>query len=339
MKRSEFYFDLPQELIAQHPLERREDSRLLYISRKSNELKDSQFRQLADLLEPGDLLVFNDSKVIPARLYGHKESGGKVEILIERILDNKSVLAQIRASKSPGKGTSIYLDNKNNFVVTGRSGEFFQLQVEEGSDIISLLEKFGHIPLPPYIKREDASEDKDRYQTIYASNPGAVAAPTAGLHFSREIFQQLKKNNINTGYITLHVGAGTFQPVRCDDIKDHKMHREWFSVSDELVQLVEDTRQQGGRVIAVGTTVVRTLESAARDGKLIPGTGDTDIFIYPGYSFQLIDGLVTNFHLPESTLLMLISAFAGKNMIMKAYEHAIFEKYRFFSYGDAMLIL
>jgi S-adenosylmethionine:tRNA ribosyltransferase-isomerase len=262
-----------------------------------------------------------------------------VEILIERILDNKSVLAQVRASKSPGKGTSIYLDNKNNFVVTGRSGEFFQLQVEEGSDIISLLEKFGHIPLPPYIKREDASEDKDRYQTIYASNPGAVAAPTAGLHFSREIFQQLKKNNINTGYITLHVGAGTFQPVRCDDIKDHKMHREWFSVSDELVQLVEDTRQQGGRVIAVGTTVVRTLESAARDGKLIPGTGDTDIFIYPGYSFQLIDGLVTNFHLPESTLLMLISAFAGKNMIMKAYEHAIFEKYRFFSYGDAMLIL
>ncbi len=339
MKRSEFYFDLPQELIAQHPLERREDSRLLYISRKSNELKDSQFRQLADLLEPGDLLVFNDSKVIPARLYGHKDSGGKVEILIERILDNKSVLAQVRASKSPGKGTSIYLDNKNNFVVTGRSGEFFQLQVEEGSDIISLLEKFGHIPLPPYIKREDASEDKDRYQTIYASNPGAVAAPTAGLHFSREIFQQLKKNNINTGYITLHVGAGTFQPVRCDDIKDHKMHREWFSVSDELVQLVEDTRQQGGRVIAVGTTVVRTLESAARDGKLIPGTGDTDIFIYPGYSFQLIDGLVTNFHLPESTLLMLISAFAGKNMIMKAYEHAIFEKYRFFSYGDAMLIL
>ncbi|NNE37276.1 MAG: tRNA preQ1(34) S-adenosylmethionine ribosyltransferase-isomerase QueA [Gammaproteobacteria bacterium] len=339
MKRSDFYFDLPHELIAQYPLERRDDSRLLYISRETGELRDRQFRQLLDFLAPGDLLIFNNSKVIPARLFGYKDSGGKVEILIERIIDDKTVLAQVRASKTPGAGTRIYLDYNNIFIVSARDNEFFQLRIEEGDEIFSILKKFGHIPLPPYIRREDSIEDKDRYQTVYAKIPGAVAAPTAGLHFSKQVFQHLKEKKISTGYVTLHVGAGTFQPVRCNEIKDHKMHREWFSINEELSLQVERTRQQGGRVIAVGTTVVRALESAASGGKLAPGTGDTDIFIYPGYKFQLIDGLITNFHLPESTLLMLISAFAGKELIIKAYDHAISEKYRFFSYGDAMLIL
>ncbi len=339
MKRSDFDFELPQELIAQYPLARREDSRLLCISRETGEFVDSHFRRLPDLLEPGDLLVFNDSKVIPARIFGQKESGGKVEILIERILDSNSVLAQVKASKSPGDGTDIFLDNKHKLVVTGRDDEFFRLQVADGGDIFSLLERFGHIPLPPYIKREDALEDKDRYQTVYAKTPGAVAAPTAGLHFSDETFQRLNEKKIATGYVTLHVGAGTFKPVRCDDIKDHKMHSEWYSVSEKMCQQIDATRQQGGRIIAVGTTVVRTLESAACEGGLIAGSGDTEIFIYPGYDFQLVDGMVTNFHLPESTLLMLISAFSGSELIMNAYQHAIQEKYRFFSYGDAMLIL
>jgi S-adenosylmethionine:tRNA ribosyltransferase-isomerase len=339
MKRSDFFYELPQELIAQHPLQHREDSRLLCLSRENSEMMDRRFHHLPSLLQPGDLVVFNDSKVIPARLFGQKDTGGKVEILIERIIDNKNVLAQVRASKSLRTKARICLEDDHVLLVVGRQDEFYKLQIESDSEIFSLLENFGHIPLPPYIKRDDANEDKDRYQTVYAKNPGAVAAPTAGLHFSREIIQQLSDNNIQTAYVTLHVGAGTFQPVRCDEIEDHKMHKEWYLVSEELCNQIEATRQRGGRVIAVGTTVVRTLESAMNNGKLNPTSGDTDIFIYPGYEFKLIDGLITNFHLPESTLLMLISAFASKELIMNAYQHAISKKYRFFSYGDAMLIL
>ena len=300
---------------------------------------DKEFHQLPDFLRPGDLLVFNDSKVIPARLFGQKDTGGKVEILIERILNSNNVLAQIRASKPPKVEGKIYLDSKHSLLVADREGEFYKLQVEGSCEIFPILEKFGHVPLPPYIKRDDVSDDLNRYQTVYAKNPGAVAAPTAGLHFSREVLEHLNDHKIQTGFVTLHVGAGTFQPVRCDDIEDHKMHKEWFTISEDLCKQVEITRQQGGRVIAVGTTVVRTLESAVNSGKLDPVSGDTDIFIFPGYQFKLIDGLITNFHLPESTLLMLISAFAGKELIMNAYCHAITEKYRFFSYGDAMLIL
>ena len=339
MKRSDFIYDLPKELIAQHPLEHREDSRLLVLTRASGELCDDQFQNLTRLLQPGDLLVFNDTRVIPARIFGKKESGGNVEVLIERILEGKKLVAQIRASKPPREGSRIYLDEEHNFVVTGRDNGFFHLEVGGDDEIFSLLDRFGHIPLPPYIQRADELDDVERYQTVYAKNPGAVAAPTAGLHFSDALIMKLKDNHISCGFVTLHVGAGTFQPVRCDDIQDHKMHKEWFSVSEALCQQVELTKQNNGRVIAVGTTVVRTLESAASGGKLVPASGDTDIFIYPGYEFHTIDGLITNFHLPESTLLMLISAFAGRDIIMEAYQHAISKRYRFFSYGDAMLIL
>jgi S-adenosylmethionine:tRNA ribosyltransferase-isomerase len=339
MKRSEFNYPLAEELIAQYPLKQRHNSRLMCLNRSSGAIKDKKFTDFPELLQPGDLIIFNDSKVIPARLFGVKKSGGKLEILIERVITNQRVLAQIRASKSPKPGNQIVLDSGDVLMVDGRQDDLFTLIYNGNKTVFELMELYGHVPLPPYIKRGDEPDDRDRYQTVYARRPGAVAAPTAGLHFSDEILQKLGEYGINLGFVTLHVGAGTFQPVRTESIEDHVMHREWFEISDALCAQFEDTRDRGGRVIAVGTTVVRCLESAFDVESLRPMSGETDIFIYPGYRFAATDGLVTNFHLPESTLLMLICAFAGIENTFRAYAHAVSEKYRFFSYGDAMLIL
>jgi len=339
MKRSEFTYQLPEVLIAQYPLENRTDSRLLYLDRDRGTCVDEYFKNLPHLLRPADLLVFNDTRVIPARLFGVKETGGKVEVLIERVLGEYQVLAQVRASKTPKPGGRIVMDSGDTLLVECREQDFFLLRAEGTVSIRQLLEEHGHIPLPPYIKRDDKAYDQQRYQTVYARNPGAVAAPTAGLHFSDGILAVLKQAGVDSGFVTLHVGAGTFQPVRVDDIEDHQMHKEWFHISEELCEQIVRTKSAGGRVIAVGTTVVRCLESAARNGSVVTMTGETDIFIYPGYEFKVIDGLITNFHLPESTLLMLICAFAGTENVLNAYEYAVGEKYRFFSYGDAMFII
>ena len=339
MQRSDFSFHLPPELIAQHPLPNREDSRLLCLERRGGGCRDEVFARLPELLRPGDLLVFNDSRVIPARLYGVKASGGRVEILVERVLDQQRLLAQVRASKSPKPGTVINLEGGGSLIVDDRDGGFYILRHEGKGAVTDLLETRGHMPLPPYIRRADEAADRERYQTVYARHPGAVAAPTAGLHFSREILGRLERAGVGAGYVTLHVGAGTFQPVRAERVEDHVMHREWFRIDESLCDQIARTRGGGGRVIAVGTTVVRCLESASREGGLAPAAGETDIFIYPGYNFRQIDGLLTNFHLPESTLLMLVSAFAGRDNVLAAYRHAVEEKYRFFSYGDAMMIL
>jgi len=339
MNRSKFSYHLPPQLIAQYPLKDRADSRLLCLNRASGEYKDAGFKNLVQLLRPGDLLVFNDTRVIPARLYGFKDTGGKVEILVERVLGEHRLLAQLRASKKPRQGSKIILEGGDSFVVEGREGEFFVLGHKGEAAVGEVLDKYGHIPLPPYIQRNDEDIDRNRYQTVYAKYPGAVAAPTAGLHFSDTLLAELKQNQIESGFVTLHVGAGTFQPVRCEALEEHVMHKEWFSVGDVLCRQLVRVKEKGGRLIAVGTTVIRCLESAARDGKISPMTGETDIFIYPGYQFQVIDGMITNFHLPESTLLMLVCAFAGTGNIFRAYEHAISAGYRFFSYGDAMLIL
>ena len=339
MKRSDFNYSLPEELIAQYPLANRADSRLLLMSSVTGLLQDEKFMHLPDLLKAGDLLIFNDTRVIPARLYGVKSTGGKVEILVERIIADEQVLAQVRASKSPKPGSIINLDSGDKLNVDGRDGDFFILSHPGSNTITGLIEKYGHTPLPPYINREDELSDQERYQTIYSKQPGAVAAPTAGLHFSVKLFEEFKESHVETAFITLHVGAGTFQPIRTERIEDHVMHKEWFSISDTLCEQIKRVKRSGGRIIAVGTTVVRTLESACKQGVLEPKEGETEIFIYPGYEFQVIDGLITNFHLPESTLIMLVCAFAGKGNTFKAYEHAISAKYRFFSYGDAMLIL
>jgi S-adenosylmethionine:tRNA ribosyltransferase-isomerase len=280
----------------------------------------------------------NDTRVIPARLFGQKQSGGKLEVLIERVLNDHEVLAQIRASKSPRPGSILNFDNEVTAKVIGRNDAFFHLHFLQEQSVLDILDKIGHIPLPPYIQRSDKSEDMERYQTVYAQHPGAVAAPTAGLHFDTELLARLEQKGIKTGYVTLHVGAGTFQPVRVEDIAEHKMHKEWVSVTPTLISLVEETKRAGGRVIAIGTTTVRCLETAALAGKLKPYEGETEIFITPGFEFKVVDALLTNFHLPESTLLMLVSAFAGYELIMDAYRYAVKHKYRFFSYGDAMLI-
>ena len=339
MKRNEFHYTLPERLIAQYPLTLRDDSRLLCLSRSSGAIEDKKFTDLPGLLQPGDLLVFNDSMVIPARLFGMKKSGGKLEILIERVLSDHRFLAQIRASKSPKPGNQIVLDCGDVLLVDGREDDLYILIYNGDKTVFELMQAHGHIPLPPYIKRSDEPDDWDRYQTVYARHPGAVAAPTAGLHFSNEILKILAEHGISLGFVTLHVGAGTFQPVRSEQIEDHVMHRERYHISELLSAKFEETKQRHGRVIAVGTTVVRCLESAFSEGLLAPMSGETDIFIFPGYRFKAIDGLMTNFHLPESTLLMLICAFAGKDNIFRAYDHAVSEEYRFFSYGDAMLIL
>ncbi|MDT8371995.1 MAG: tRNA preQ1(34) S-adenosylmethionine ribosyltransferase-isomerase QueA [Gammaproteobacteria bacterium] len=338
MKRTDFQFDLPDELIAQFPCSERTASRLLSLNGDSGELKDMQFVDFISLLKPNDLLVFNDTKVIPARLLGQKESGGKVEVLIERILDEHRVLAHVRSSKSPGAGRRLLLEGKLNVEVLGRHDALFELYFHSEESVAELLEANGRLPLPPYIERDVAKEDLERYQTVYAQHIGAVAAPTAGLHFDQAMLDKINSLNIKTAKVTLHVGAGTFQPVRVDDIKTHQMHAERIDVSESVCEQVKATRAAGGRVVAVGTTSVRALESASRSGQIEPYSGETDIFIYPGYQFKSVDAMVTNFHLSESTLLMLVSAFAGRANIMVAYHHAIEQRYRFFSYGDAMFI-
>jgi len=343
MKTSEFNYSLPERLIAQKPCDVRSQSRLLHYSRADQSVNHLKFSQLLDLLEPGDLLVFNNTRVIPARIYGFKETGGKIEILVERITGEQQCLAHIKASKTPKPGSKLILcdaDKKQQFTVTvtGRDNDLFILSTDSTFSMANIMESIGHMPLPPYISREDTVEDFSRYQTVYAQTPGAVAAPTAGLHFDQALLLKLKEKGVNAAYVTLHVGAGTFQPVRCESIEDHQMHFEYLVVSQQTVDSCQQTKQNGGRIIAVGTTTVRSLEAASKNGQLEAYAGETDIFIYPGYKFKSIDALITNFHLPESTLLMLISAFAGKDEIQRCYEEAVAEEYRFFSYGDAMFI-
>lgn len=334
MQRTDFSFNLPEHLIAQYPTESRTASKLLYV----NKLQDLKFIDFTSLLSPKDLLIFNDTRVIPARLFGHKASGGKVEILVERILSDTNVLAQIRASKAPKLNTKLYLTNDIEITILQRVDNFFELQFNESSSIYAILEAVGHIPLPPYIKRVDTKSDSNRYQTVYAHQPGAVAAPTAGLHFDETMLQNIKKMGVKTAFITLHVGAGTFAPMRVNDISQHTMHSEYLELSSEVCELVKATRANGGRVIAVGTTSVRALETASASGVIEPYTGETRLFITPGYKFISVDALLTNFHLPESTLLMLVCAFAGHATTLTAYQYAIEQQYRFFSYGDAMFI-
>lgn len=338
MQRSDFHYELPDALIAQYPLPRRGDSRLLELDGRSGELRDRGFDELPELLNPGDLLVFNDTKVMPARLYGHKAAtGGRVEVLIERLLDPHRALAHIRASKPPRPGSVIAIERGGTLQVVARRYTLFEL-LSIDDNLMSMMHRSGHIPLPPYISRADSELDLDRYQTVYAERPGAVAAPTAGLHFDREMLDRLAAMGIATTRVTLHVGAGTFQPVRVERLEEHVMHSEYLEVSDEACDRVRQTQSIGRRVVAVGTTSVRSLESAAASGKLRPFTGDTRLFIRPGYRFNCVDAMITNFHLPESTLLMLVSAFAGHQQVMNAYRHAVREHYRFFSYGDAMFV-
>ncbi|MFC8748950.1 tRNA preQ1(34) S-adenosylmethionine ribosyltransferase-isomerase QueA [Pseudomonas oryzihabitans] len=333
---ADFHFDLPESLIARHPLAERRGSRLLVLDGPSGELSHRHFADLLGYLRPGDLMVFNDTRVIPARLFGQKASGGKLEILVERVLDEERVLAHVRSSKSPKPGGRILIDGGAEAEMVARHEALFELKFAE--PVLPLLERVGHMPLPPYIDRPDEAEDRERYQTVYARNAGAVAAPTAGLHFDEPLLEAIRAKGVATAFVTLHVGAGTFQPVRVERIEDHHMHREWLQVDQAVVDAVAACRARGGRVIAVGTTSVRSLESAARDGELKAFAGETDIFLYPGRPFHVVDALVTNFHLPESTLLMLVSAFAGYRETMAAYATAVAEGYRFFSYGDAMFI-
>ena len=343
MKKSDFHYDLPRELIAQAPLAQRSASRLLVVDAAARGFADRRFTDLVDYVRAGDLLVFNDTRVLHARLYGRKETGGAVEILIERITGAHEALAQLGVSKKPKQGSRILLGDNSTILVLGREGEFYSLRFESAEPLEKLLPKLGRMPLPPYIEREDKvsaidADDEVRYQTVFAHTPGAVAAPTAGLHFDAPLLDALREKGVDFGYVTLHVGAGTFQPMRRDSVEDHVMHREWLNVGAELVEKMRRTRAQGGRVVAVGTTVVRALESAKRDGVVEPFAGETQIFIFPGYAITSVDALVTNFHLPESTLLMLVSAYAGRKLILEAYRHAVEQRYRFFSYGDAMLI-
>ena len=342
MKTSDFFYELPEQLIAQYPKANRTDSRLLHIQREPVSISDRQFKDFPDLLQPNDVLVFNNTRVIPARLFGNKASGGKVEILIERITTEHSAIAHVRASKTPRAGSEILIqipdsDSSVRFIVKDRHDNLFVIDCPD-QIITDVLEQAGHMPLPPYIDREDDQHDQDRYQTVYAEEPGAVAAPTAGLHFDEGMLARISDKGIETAYVTLHVGAGTFTPVRVDNIEEHAMHSEFLVVPEETVRCCKQAREQGGRIIAIGTTAVRSLETASQDGELRAYSGETDIFIYPGYSFNSVDALLTNFHLPESTLLMLVCAFAGYDTTMQAYRHAVEQAYRFFSYGDAMFI-
>ncbi len=337
MQLSDFDYQLPEQLIAQAPLAERSASRLLLVDPKGDQLLDKRFTDLVDLVESGDLLVFNDTRVIPARLFGRKQSGGKVEVMVERIVDDETLLAHIRASKAPKPGAGLILENEIECTMQAREGDLFVLQ-QGSKPRIALLEQYGHVPLPPYIRRTDTDTDHQRYQTVFASKPGAVAAPTAGLHFDDTMLESLERRGVRLAQITLHVGAGTFQPVRGDDIDSHVMHPERIDVDASVVEAIKQTRQRGRRVIAVGTTVVRSLETAASTGKLLPFRGESTLFIKPGYAFNTFDAMLTNFHLPKSTLLMLVSAYAGTDLIRRAYAHAVAEQYRFFSYGDAMFI-
>ncbi len=338
MKRTDFSYHLPPELIAQHPLRLRSGSRLLRLGVEDVACTDLRFTDLPGLLHPDDLLVFNDTRVLKARLYGRKDTGGKLEVLVERLVDMHTVLAHVRASKSPKAGTRIRLGGNEEAVVTGRFGALYRLRSESPEGFPGLMRRHGHTPLPPYISRADGAEDEARYQTVYARQDGAVAAPTAGLHFDQAMLQGLANQGVRQTHITLHVGAGTFQPVRVERLEDHEMHSEYLELSEEVCEQVRETRRRGARVVAVGTTSVRSLETAAAKGDLRPYAGETRLFITPGYRFRVVDALITNFHLPESTLLMLVCAFAGYEPVMAAYRHAVEEGYRFFSYGDAMFL-
>jgi S-adenosylmethionine:tRNA ribosyltransferase-isomerase len=342
---SDFHYDLPTELIAQYPLESRTASRLMLLDRNSSRsIAETAFAGFVDLLKKGDLLVMNNTRVIPARLHGKKSTGGRVEVLLERIIDERHILAQVRASKALKPGAVLFVDHSvgnERLEVLGRQGEFFELAVHDVDNLYDWLERVGHSPLPPYIERADTDIDKQRYQTVYAEKCGAVAAPTAGLHFDETLLAAISAKGVGIEKVTLHVGAGTFQPVRVDDIRDHHMHSEQFEVSEKVATAVNKTKLAGGRIIAIGTTSVRALESAAKKsvtGELLASSGDTDIFITPGYDFRVVDALLTNFHLPASTLIMLVSAFAGYDLTMQAYKQAVEDRFRFFSYGDAMLI-
>jgi S-adenosylmethionine:tRNA ribosyltransferase-isomerase len=335
----DFDFDLPGELIAQHPTTERTGSRLLQLA--DGALHDRRFGDLAELIDAGDLLVFNDTRVIRARLFGHKDSGGQIEVLIERIIDARHALAQIRASKSPKPGSRIVLEGAITLIVCGRRGqqdEFFELELAGADDLWDLIDRYGRLPLPPYISHAAGRDDEARYQTVFARHPGAVAAPTAGLHFDEALLARLTARGVEIAWLTLHVGAGTFQPVRVHRLVEHRMHTERFEIPPATIAAIARTRVRGGRVVAVGTTSLRALEAAAQQGELQAGPAETGIFITPGYEFRVVDRLVTNFHLPKSTLLMLVSAFAGVDAIRGAYRHAISQRYRFFSYGDAMLL-
>lgn len=345
MQVSDFHFDLPDELIARYPQPERTASRLLQLDGNTGELVDGTFTDVLSQVQPGDLVVFNNTRVIPARMFGRKESGGKLEVLVERMLDDKSILAHVRCSKSPKPGSTIIVGDNDEYSaeMVARHDALFELKFNADKTVLEILEEIGHMPLPPYIDRPDEDADKERYQTVYNQKPGAVAAPTAGLHFDDVLLEQIKAKGAEFAYVTLHVGAGTFQPVKVDNINDHHMHAEYVEVPQEVVEAINTTKQRGGRIIAVGTTSVRSLESAAQDAlkkgtELKPFFGDTEIFIFPGYEYQLVDCLITNFHLPESTLIMLVSAFAGYENTMNAYKHAVENKYRFFSYGDSMFI-
>ncbi len=332
----DFDYTLPPELIAQAPLPNRTDSALLVVD--GDTLADCRFADLPERLDRGDLLVFNDTRVIHARLHGVKTSGGQVEVMVERAVGPHEALAQIRASKSPQTGSRIRLADAFDVTVLGRVGEFYHLRFPTSENVLDLLERHGKLPLPPYIRRSADGGDESRYQTVYAREPGSVAAPTAGLHFDEAMLDRLAGRGIDTAWLTLHVGAGTFQPVRTNDLGEHRMHRERYVLPEETVAAIAATRARGGRVIAVGTTSLRALEGAAQDGALEAGSGETDLFVLPGFRFQVVDALITNFHLPKSTLLMLVSAFAGMEPIRRAYAHAVEKSYRFFSYGDAMFI-
>jgi S-adenosylmethionine:tRNA ribosyltransferase-isomerase len=338
MRVSDFDYELPRDLIADHPAQPRSSSRLLELG-AGGVLRDRRMGEFPDLLEAEDLLVFNNTRVIPARLFGHKTSGGRVEVLVERVLDEQRVLAHVRASKAPRAGSTLRLGEPGLTVeVLGRDDDLFELRFAGQTPVLDLLDRYGRVPLPPYIERPDSEADREDYQTLYARHPGAVAAPTAGLHFDAALLEQLRSRGIRTAFVTLHVGACTFQPVRVERLADHVMHAEYVRVDETVCAAVAGARARGGRVVAVGTTVVRSLESAAAGGELQPFSGDTRLFITPGYRFRVVDALLTNFHLPQSTLLMLVCAFAGVEPVMAAYRHAIRERYRFFSYGDAMFV-
>ena len=338
MRRSDFHFDLPEELVAQRPLSERSASRLLALDGPTGQLRDLGFRDLPGLLHPGDVLVFNDTRVIPARLFAQKPTGGRVEVLIERLVGDREALAHLRASKTPKAGSELRVDEGARLMITGREDGLFRLRALD-EPLPEIMRRFGHTPLPPYIRRADDADDAERYQTVYAERAGAVAAPTAGLHFDQPLLDRLADAGVSTARITLHVGAGTFQPVREEDLARHQMHAEWLEVGAQAVEQIKAAQAEGGRVVAVGTTTVRSLETAAgADGELQPFRGESRLFIRPGYRFRVVEAMVTNFHLPESTLLMLVSAFAGYEPIMAAYRHAVAQRYRFFSYGDAMFL-
>ncbi|MCX7205971.1 MAG: tRNA preQ1(34) S-adenosylmethionine ribosyltransferase-isomerase QueA [Proteobacteria bacterium] len=336
MQVADFDYHLPESLIAQFPPNVRGESRLLHIDGLTRQ--DSHFRELPQFLRAGDVLIFNDTKVIKARVFGKKDTGGAVEALVERVLDEHTALAHIRSSKAPKPGARLIFADRWHATMIERKDDLFKLQFDGDETVLDILEQAGQLPLPPYITHIPDAEDAKRYQTIYARDPGAVAAPTAGLHFTDELLVKLHAMGVKTGYLTLHVGAGTFQPVRVDDIADHTMHHERYSIPAATITLIEEAKAQGGRVIAVGTTSLRALEAASQQGFLAQPEGDTNIFITPGYQFKVVDRLITNFHLPKSTLLMLVAAFVGYDTMRAAYQHAVEQEYRFFSYGDAMLL-